>query len=35
MDNCTLVGIVSMGDLVVRRDPESALGEICVAAPNT
>jgi len=34
MDNGTLVGIVSIGDLAVRRDPESALGEISAAAPN-
>ena len=34
MDNGTLVGIVSIGDLAVRRDPESALGEISAALPN-
>jgi CBS domain-containing protein len=28
------VGIVSMGDLAVERDPDSALGEISAAAPN-
>ena len=28
------VGIVSMGDLAVERDPDSALGEISSAAPN-
>ena len=34
MDNGTLVGIVSIGDLAVKRDPESALGEISSAPPN-
>jgi CBS domain-containing protein len=28
------VGIVSLGDLVMERDPESALGDISVARPN-
>ncbi len=28
------VGIVSMGDLALERDPDSALGEISAAAPN-
>jgi CBS domain-containing protein len=28
------VGIVSMGDLAVERDPDSALGEISAASPN-
>lgn len=28
------VGIVSMGDLALERDPDSALGEISGAAPN-
>jgi CBS domain-containing protein len=28
------VGIVSLGDLAVERDPESALGEISAAPPN-
>lgn len=34
MDNGTLVGIVSIGDLAVKRDPQSALGEISSAPPN-
>jgi CBS domain-containing protein len=29
------VGIVSLGDLAVERDPSSALGEISAAPPNT
>jgi CBS domain-containing protein len=29
------VGIVSLGDLAIERDPESALGEISAAPPNT
>ncbi|HZF91706.1 CBS domain-containing protein [Streptomyces sp.] len=29
------VGIVSLGDLAMERDPESALGDISVARPNT
>jgi CBS domain-containing protein len=29
------VGIVSLGDLAIERDPESALGDISVAEPNT
>jgi hypothetical protein len=28
------VGIVSLGDLAVERDPESALGDISAAPPN-
>jgi hypothetical protein len=28
------VGIVSIGDLAVKRDPKSALGEISSAPPN-
>ncbi|MFJ4621798.1 CBS domain-containing protein [Streptomyces sp. NPDC088812] len=28
------VGIVSLGDLAVERDPDSALGDISVARPN-
>jgi CBS domain-containing protein len=28
------VGIVSLGDLAVERDPDSALGEISAAPPN-
>lgn len=34
MDNGTLVGIVSIGDLAMKRDPQSALGEISSAPPN-
>lgn len=30
-----VVGIVSLGDLARRRDPESALGAISAAAPNS
>jgi CBS domain-containing protein len=29
------VGLVSLGDLAVERDPDSALGEISAAPPNT
>lgn len=29
------VGIVSMGDLAVERDPDSALGQVSIASPNT
>jgi CBS domain-containing protein len=28
------VGIVSLGDLALERDPESALGDISAARPN-
>lgn len=34
MDNGTLVGIVSIGDLAVERDPSSALADISAAPPN-
>jgi CBS domain-containing protein len=34
VDNDSLVGIVSIGDLAVERDPESALGEISAAPAN-
>jgi len=34
VENGSLIGIVSIGDLAVERDPESALGEISAAAPN-
>ena len=30
----SLVGIVSLGDLAVRDDPDSALGGISAAPPN-
>jgi len=29
------VGMVSLGDLAVERDPSSALGDISAAPPNT
>lgn len=29
------VGIVTLGDLAIERDPNSALGDISAAAPNT
>ncbi|MEV5884615.1 CBS domain-containing protein [Streptomyces sp. NPDC052020] len=29
------VGIVSLGDMAMERDPDSALGDISVARPNT
>ncbi|MCV2457778.1 CBS domain-containing protein [Streptomyces sp. ICN988] len=34
VDNGRLVGIVSLGDLAVERDPDSALGNISAADPN-
>jgi CBS domain-containing protein len=34
VDSGTLVGVVSLGDLAERRDPNSALGEISAAPPN-
>ena len=34
VDGGTLVGIVSLGDLAVERDEESALADISAAAPN-
>lgn len=34
VENGNLVGIVSIGDLAVERDPESALGEISAAPAN-
>lgn len=34
LDDGQLVGIVSIGDLAMERDPHSALGEISAAAPN-
>ncbi|MFJ9671530.1 CBS domain-containing protein [Streptomyces sp. NPDC101221] len=33
-DDGHAVGIVSLGDLAVERDPESALGDISAARPN-
>jgi CBS domain-containing protein len=35
VDGGQAVGIVSLGDLAVERDPGSALGEISSAPPNT
>lgn len=35
VDHGRPVGIVSLGDLAMERDPESALGDISVARPNT
>ena len=34
VDNNEVVGIVSLGDLARRSDPESALGDISAAPPN-
>lgn len=34
VDNGSLVGVVSLGDLAIERDRESALGEISAAPPN-
>ncbi|MFH9434558.1 CBS domain-containing protein [Streptomyces rochei] len=34
VDDGRPVGIVSLGDLALERDPESALGDISVARPN-
>jgi CBS domain-containing protein len=34
VDHGSLVGFVSIGDLAMERDPESALGEISAAPPN-
>ena len=34
VDGGKAVGIVSLGDLAVERDPDSALGEISAARPN-
>jgi CBS domain-containing protein len=34
IDGSTPVGIVSIGDIVVERDPESALADISSAPPN-
>jgi CBS domain-containing protein len=35
VDHGRPVGIVSLGDLAMERDPESALGDISAARPNT
>ena len=34
-DRGEVVGIVSMGDIAVARDPKSALGDVSKAPPNT
>jgi CBS domain-containing protein len=34
VDDGKLVGVVSLGDVAARQDPESALGEISSAPPN-
>ena len=34
VDDGSLVGIVTLGDLAVERDPGSTLGEISAAPPN-
>jgi CBS domain-containing protein len=34
VDNGNILGIVSIGDLAIERDPESALGEISAAPAN-
>lgn len=34
VDRDRVVGIVSLGDLAVERDPDSALGDISLADPN-
>ena len=35
VDQDVVIGIVSLGDLAVERDPKSALGEISAARPTT
>jgi CBS domain-containing protein len=35
VENGHVVGIVSLGDLAALRDPDSVLGEISAAAPNS
>lgn len=35
IENGKPVGVVSLGDLAMERDPESALAEVSAAAPNT
>lgn len=34
-DNDRLVGVVSIGDLAVEKDPDSALADISASSPNT
>lgn len=34
VEGTTAVGIVSLGDLAIERDPGSALGDVSAAAPN-
>lgn len=35
VDNGQLVGVISLGDMAIERDPESALAEISAAPENT
>ncbi|OEJ28255.1 oxidoreductase [Streptomyces agglomeratus] len=35
VEGATAVGIVSLGDLAIERDPGSALGDVSAAPPNT
>ncbi|MBT2530085.1 CBS domain-containing protein [Streptomyces sp. ISL-99] len=35
VEGTTAVGIVSLGDLAIERDPGSALGDVSAAKPNT
>lgn len=35
MDGSKAVGVVSLGDLAVQRDPGSALADVSAASPNT
>jgi CBS domain-containing protein len=35
VDDGRAIGIVSLGDLALHRDPDSALGEISASAPNS
>lgn len=34
-DRDRLIGVVSIGDLAVEKDPESALADISASSPNT
>jgi hypothetical protein len=34
VDNGEMVGVVSIGDLAIERDPDSALADISEAPPN-
>jgi signal-transduction protein with cAMP-binding, CBS, and nucleotidyltransferase domain len=35
IDGKRVIGIVSLGDLAMHKDPKSVLGNISAAAPNT